>query len=84
MSSVHFDAYRPSAPVTMMPAEMNQTQPLGSKHADHPSSACPFQLFQAHLALDKSLGKAAAEEPASHHHTDYADDDQRPVLRPEK
>jgi hypothetical protein len=32
--------------------DLNQTQLLGSKHADHPSSACPFQPLQAHLALE--------------------------------
>jgi len=34
--------------------DLNQTQLLCSKHADHPSSACPLRLLQAHLALDKS------------------------------
>src|ERR1019366_8036264 len=34
--------------------DLNQTQLLGSKHADHPSSACPFQPLQAHLALEST------------------------------
>src|ERR1019366_7606894 len=34
--------------------DLNQTQLLGSKHADHPSSACPLRLLQAHLALEST------------------------------
>ena len=40
--------------------DLNQAQLLCSKHADHPSSACPLRLLQAHLALDKSLVSLAA------------------------
>jgi hypothetical protein len=34
--------------------DLNQTQLLCSKHADHPSSACPLKLLQAHLALESN------------------------------
>src|ERR1019366_1359208 len=34
--------------------DLYQTQLLCSKHADHPSSACPLQLLQAHLALEST------------------------------
>src|ERR1039458_7713806 len=34
--------------------DLNQTQLLCSKHADHPSSACPLRLLQAHLALEST------------------------------
>ena len=34
--------------------DLNQTQLLCSKHADHPSSACPLQRLQAHLALEST------------------------------
>jgi len=36
--------------------DLNQTQLLCSKHADHPSSACPLGLLQAHLALESTPG----------------------------
>src|SRR5271157_2322611 len=36
--------------------DLNQTQLLCSKHADHPSSACPLRLLQAHLALESTPG----------------------------
>src|ERR1017187_9146325 len=34
--------------------DLNQTQLLCSKHADHPSSACPLRLLQAQLALEST------------------------------
>jgi hypothetical protein len=38
--------------------DLNQTQLLCSKHADHPSSACPLRLLQAHLALESPPAQA--------------------------
>src|ERR1019366_8189821 len=34
--------------------DLNQTQLLCSKRADHPASACPLRLLQAHLALEST------------------------------
>ena len=34
--------------------DLDQTQLLCSKHADRPSSACPLQSLQAHLALEST------------------------------
>jgi hypothetical protein len=36
--------------------DFHQTQLLCSKHADHPSSACPLGLLQAHLASESTSG----------------------------
>ncbi len=36
--------------------DLNQAQLLCTKHADHPSSACPLRLLQAHLALESTPG----------------------------